>query len=384
MSSFTHSMIGAYGPWAATLAGEGPNFLSFRHTHWTDLAAWKPAARQRFRERIAMPDTGGAPDARVERQYEYDSLRVEELSWQLPYGPRTEAVLLKPAAAPGPLPGVLALHDHGGHKFHGWQKITRTQEEQNPVDIEHQKRSYAGLAWANRLAQRGYAVLVPDAFAFGSRRIRIADVPPAIRNGLNADESDDPAYIRAYNQWAAGHESTMAKSLLCAGVTWPGVWLAEDLRALDVLCARSDVDAQRVGIGGLSGGGLRTVYLAGLDDRVRCAVCVGMMTTWRDCLLDKSHTHTWMIYVPHLPTEMDYPEILGMRAPLPTLVQNNTEDPLFTLAEMERADAMLNELYEKAEAADRYRCAYYAGGHKFDAEMQSDAFSWFDRWLAGF
>lgn len=151
---------------------------------------------------------------------------------------------------------------------------------------------------------------------------------------------------------------------------------------MDVLCAREDVDPSRVGIGGLSGGGLRTVYLAGLDDRVRCAVCVGMMTTWRDYLLSKSHSHTWMIYVPHLPTEMDYPDILGMRAPLPALVQNNSEDPLFTRPEMERADEILREVYEKADAPDRYRCDFYPGEHKFDLEMQSDAFEWFDRWLA--
>ena len=109
-----HSMLGAYGPWAAGLAGEGPNYLSFRHTHWTDLAAWRPAARRRFRERLAMPDSGGTPETRLERQYSYDGLQVEELSWQLPYGPRTAAVLLKPSAAQGRLPGVLALHDHGG------------------------------------------------------------------------------------------------------------------------------------------------------------------------------------------------------------------------------------------------------------------------------
>ena len=168
---------------------------------------------------------------------------------------------------------------------------------------------------------------------------------------MDEKESDDPEYIAAYNRWAAGHEAILAKSLLSAGTTWAGVWLAEDVHALDVLCGRDDVDTARVGIGGLSGGGLRTVYLAGLDDRVRCAVCVGMMTTWRDFLLNKSHTHTWMIYVPHLPTEMDYPDILGMRVPLPTLVQNNTEDPLFTLAEMRRADVMLRQVYEKAGAA---------------------------------
>jgi hypothetical protein len=159
------------------------------------------------------------------------------------------------------------------------------------------------------------------------------------------------------------------------------VTLAEDQRALDVLCAREDVDAAQVGCGGLSGGGLRTVYLAGLDPRIRCAVCVGMMTTWRDYLLNKSRNHTWMIYVPLLPPDLDYPEILGLRVPLPTLVLNDIHDTLFTMPEMERAETILRQVYEKAGASDRYGCSYYPGPHKFDLAMQVEAFDWFDRWL---
>ena len=177
------------------------------------------------------------------------------------------------------------------------------------------------------------------------------------------------------------HEHLMAKSLFSAGTTWPGVFTAEDRRALDYLCARPDVDPTRVGCGGLSGGGLRTVYLAGLDDRIRCACCVGMMTTWRDYLLNKCYTHTWMIYIPGLPPDLDYPEVLGLRAPLPTLVLNNNEDDLFTPDEMRRADRMLSEVYRKAGAEDRYRCSFYPGEHKFDRGMQAEAFDWFDRWL---
>ncbi|HXF61485.1 MAG TPA: hypothetical protein VNK95_07705 [Caldilineaceae bacterium] len=375
------STIGGYGPWAATLAGEGPGSLSFRRAEFTDLDGWRSQARQRVYERLAQPDTGGTPQVRVERQYLYDGLHIEELSWQLPYGPRTQAIFLKPAAAQGPLPGVVALHDHGGQKYFGGIKICQTSDNPHPVVVEHQRRSYGGLAWANELAKRGYAVLAPDAFAFGSRRILPEEVIEPIRNQVQDGDLGDPASIAAYNQWAAGHEHILAKSLFSAGATWPGVFSAEDQAALDVLCARPDVDASRVGCGGLSGGGLRTVFLAGLDSRIRCAVCAGMMTTWRDYLLNKCHTHTWMCYVPLLPRELDYPEILGLRAPLPTLVQNNNEDPLFTLPEMQRADAILGEVFAKAGASDHYRCSYYPGPHKFDAEMQAEAFDWFDRWL---
>lgn len=380
-------MLGAYGSWAATLVPDAPGPYSFRHSRWSDVDAWRAEARQRLNDRLAMPDTGGAPQVTVERRFEYDGLHMEELSWQLPYGPRTRALFLKPQGATGPLPGVVALHDHGGNKFFGWQKITRTRDDMHPNLLAHQKGAYEETGWANELAKRGYAVLVPDAFAFGSRRIRLTDVPEHIRDGLDESnwtqnpENESMENIAAYNKWAGNHESILAKSLFSAGTTWPGVWLAEDQRALDVLCAREDVDAQRVGCGGLSGGGLRTVFLAGTDDRVRCAVCMGMMTTWRDYALDKSFTHTWMIYVPLLPNEMDYPEILGLRAPLPTLVQNNNEDALFTLPEMQRADTILRDVYAKADAAERYRCSFYPGHHKFDRPMQVEAFDWFDQWL---
>jgi cephalosporin-C deacetylase-like acetyl esterase len=67
-----------------------------------------------------------------------------------------------------------------------------------------------------------------------------------------------------------------------------GSFLCRRHKALDVLCSRDDVDVDRIGCGGLSGGGLRTVFLGGLDPRIKAAVCVGFMTTWKDFLLNIS------------------------------------------------------------------------------------------------
>ena len=374
------TMTGALAPSPHAVSPDPPT-LSFRREEWKDVDAWRTAGRERVLARLARPDTGGVPAVTVRRRYEYDGLEIEELSWRLPYGPPTEAILLKPRGARGRLPAVLALHDHSADKYFGAAKITRTSDDQHPLMAAHQASMYEGRAWANELARRGHVVLVPDAFAFGSRRVRIRDVPERIREGMPVEEPATAEEIAAYNRWASGHEHVMAKSLFSAGTTWPGVFLAEDQRALDVLCARQDVDSERVGCGGLSGGGLRTVYLGGLDARIRCAVCMGMMTTWADFALNVSHTHTWMVYIPLLPRELDYPEILGLRAPLPTLVLNNREDSLFTLAEMERADGMLAEVYAKAGAADRYRASFHPGPHKLDRAMQEEAFAWFERWL---
>ena len=253
------SMIGAYGPWAATPVTDQPAALSFRRAEWADIESWRTMARQRVLERLAQPPVTEPPPVTVHRQYEYDGLMVEELSWQLPYGPPTEAVFLKPARASGKLPGILALHDHAANKFYGHHKLVQTSAERPEMMQEHQAEYYGGRAWANEVAKRGYAVLVPDVYAFASRRVRLSDVPEVIKAGLPDKEPDTRAEIEAYNHWAATHESIMAKSLFCAGTTWPGVVLTEDQCALSILCQRVEVDTGRVGCGGLSGGGLRIV-----------------------------------------------------------------------------------------------------------------------------
>ncbi len=375
------NLIGAYGNWAAQLMDKKLPSYSFRRDEWPDIELWRAAAKKQANERIAMPDLGGVPDIKIKKRYIYDGLQIEEISWQLPYGRPVEAILLKPADAVKPLPGILAFHEHGGNKYFGKRKITRTDDSIHPYIEKSQQHYYDGFAWANDIAKRGYVVLVHDAFPFASRRVMLKDVPEFLRQGLNDNDPENPDNIDSYNNWARMHESVMAKSLFCAGTTWPGVWLAEDIKALDVLCARQDVDAERIGCGGLSGGGMRTVFIGGLDSRIKCAVCVGLMTTWKDFLLNKSQTHTWMTFAPLLPNELDFPEILGLNVPSPTLVINAEQDGLFTLPEMKQADEILKAVYNKANADERYKCSFYPGGHKFGKDMQIEAYDWFDRWL---
>jgi dienelactone hydrolase len=375
------SLIGLYGNWAVSLMEKKLPSLSFRNKEFTDPVQWQKKAKARLLDRLAIPDIGGIPIVTVKKKYVFDGLQIEEISWQLPYGRPTDALVLKPENAGGPLPGILAFHDHGGNKYFGTRKITRTSDSQHPLMAEHQKNYYSGRAWANEIARKGYVVLVSDAFPFASRRVMLQDVPESFREGLHDENPEDPQHIAAYNEWAGNHEHIMAKSLFSAGTTWPGVFFAEDRKALDILCAREDVDASRIGCGGLSGGGMRTVFMGGIDPRIKCAVCVGFMTTWKDFVLHKSFTHTWMTYVPILPNELNFPEIFGLRVPLPTLVLNDLDDDLYTVPEMKAAENILSEVYKKAKAADRFKCSFYPGEHKFDAGMQTEAFDWFDRWL---
>lgn len=375
------TIIGGYGEWAASLLVDPPR-LSYRLDKWNDVNAWKKKAVSVTKEYIASPTIADTPKVNITKRYNYDGLDIEEMEWQLPYGHVTKARLLKPQGSKEPLPAILALHDHGGNKYFGNRKITLTSDKPHPLIKEHQKQYYGGLAWANEMAKRGYVVLVHDVFTFASRRVRFEDVSDSINDEQRSDaDPDSTENIKVYNEWAGDHEHIMSKSLLSAGTTWPGVFLSEDQKAVDILVKRSDVDPDRIGCCGLSGGGLRSVYLGGLDPRIKCAISVGFMTTWKDLIVQKSYTHTWMTYTPLLPQCLDFPEILGLRVPLPTMVLNNNEDQLFTLAEMKKADIIMQEIFDKAGMADRYSCQFYSGEHKFDSDMQADAFYWFDRWL---
>src|SRR5215475_12051321 len=123
------NMLGAYGSWAAEAIQDPPR-LSFRRPIFSDSGRWRPMARAQFRERLMQPGGASTPVPSVLRQFEFDGLSIESLQWQLPFGPPTEALLLKPAGARGKLPGIVGLHDHGGQKYFGMLKITRTSNDQ--------------------------------------------------------------------------------------------------------------------------------------------------------------------------------------------------------------------------------------------------------------
>ena len=178
------SIIGGYGPWVSNLVNDPPP-LSFRNDKWNNLTKWKEKALEKTKELVLVPNMGDEiPEVTITKKYEYDGLSIEELEWQLPYGRKTEAILLKPANTTGSLPAVLGLHDHGGNKYFGKRKITKTSDQMHPMMIPHQEASYTGIAWANELAKKGYVVLVHDTFTFGSRRVKYDDISQIFMGSL--------------------------------------------------------------------------------------------------------------------------------------------------------------------------------------------------------
>jgi len=376
----SNPVLGAYHGLALWSESSCARPLSFLDPAWTDHEAWRRQARAKVHELLSYDPPACDLRPAIEEVREDGGLVVERVSYAQPFGPRTEGFLLRLSAAKVPMPGVVALHDHSAFKYFGKEKLVEIAEEPG-ILRELKQEMYGGRSWANELARRGYVVFVPDLFLWGSRRMDPRDVPARFVAEVLNTEPGSRRHIEAYNEFAAGYETLVAKSLFLSGTTWPGVMAYEDRRAMDYLAGRPEVDPQRLGCCGLSGGGLRTVYLAGLDPRVKCAICVGFMTVAREVLAEKIVEHTWMFHVPHLSRFMDLPDVVSLHGPGPLMVQYNREDQLWTRDGQEQADRKLAAIYSKLSAPDRYAGLFYPGPHKFDVKMQEDAFDWLDRWL---
>jgi dienelactone hydrolase len=330
------------------------------------------ATQRRLRDALAFEPGDEQPqDVRVERTWTRDGVDGQEISWSVGYGPRTVAWLLRPAGVTGKLPGVIALHDHGGFYYYGKEKIADGPDPTPDILVSYRQVLYGGRAYANELARRGFAVLVPDVFLWGSRRFAPGSMNEATPSAGATDM--DPA---AYNKLASRNEQDVAKYCTALGTSFAGVVSYEDRVAAHYLAGRPDVDAHAIGCIGLSGGGTRAALLYGTCPLVRAAVIVSMMSSYHGLVDHSPPSQTWMLYPPAWARYGDYPDIAACRAPLPLLVQYNRQDRLFSMAGMQEADARIAAEYASVGARGAYTGRFYDGPHKFDLAMQEDAFAW--------
>jgi dienelactone hydrolase len=340
---------------------------------------------QQARHALGFCDQPEIPlQVQVEDRWERDGLAGEYLSWWVGYGPRTHAWLLKPANDRSALPAVLALHDHGGYKYYGKEKIADGPQAANSAQQAWFMSAYGGRAWANALAKRGFVVLVPDAFLWGSRKFPLETIEKAVSLGFPGEDlfrqnhgaMDEIAY---YNFYAGHHEHLVAKYCNLLGTCLAGVVAHEDRIALNYLLTRPDVESGKLGCLGLSGGGNRAVLLRATAEPLKAVGVVGLMTTYPELLDHNITTHTWMFFPSNWSRYGDWPDLAACRAPAPLLVQYDTEDELFTLKGMQDAHARLSAHY--AQYPQAYCGQFYPGLHKFDVEMQEAAFDWLQNWL---
>lgn len=324
-------------------------------------------------------------EVRVEREWVKEGVAGREITWSVGYGTRTEAWLLRPAdAGDAALPGIVALHDHGGFKYFGKEKIADGPDATPDVIASFRRDAYGDRAFANALAREGFTVLVPDTFLWGSRKFPLDVMSEGNRRAAESRPGEEglTEMVAAYNASAGSHEHTVEKYCRLLGTTLSGVISYEDRVSVNYLASRPDVVGDTVGCVGLSGGGLRSGLLQATSDRICAAVVVGLMSAYEDLLDHNVVSHTWMLFPGDWSRHGDWTDLVACRAPSPLLVQYDRDDSLFTLEGMETADKRLAAHYESVGARENYIGQFYPGPHKFDVAMQEAAFAWLAQHLS--
>jgi dienelactone hydrolase len=292
-------------------------------------------------------------------------------------GFRVPAYVLIPKGLKGPAPAIVDLHSHGGMFLFGKEKVTDLGEN-HPTMVGYHERNYGGRPTATELVRRGYVVITIDALMFGERRFMSAADAAKFGWDRSRYSADDVAHL---NGQCRGKEATLVKGLTLAGLTWPGIVTWDDMRTVDYLASRPEVDPRRIGCVGVSFGGHRTLFLAGLDERIAAACVVGFMSSVRPMIRGHLDTHSFVHFVPHLHRSLDLPDVVSLTAPKPLMVLQCTHDKLFPLAGMQAANEKIAAVYGKAGVADLFEGRFYDVPHEFNRTMQDDAFAFFDRHL---
>lgn len=367
--------VGSLFPFIQGRLPKGLPRLCFLRGEFTDVEEWRRLARGRLRELLHYrPEPCSLDPVTASKETRGDLVR-EEVAFSVSPGCRAPATVLKRRGLRGKLPALIALHDHGAFYLWGREKLV-AKESEHPSLAAHKAQYYAGRSIAADLAEQGYLVVCMDMFYWGERRLLLEADPPEWRERPPGMEE---SAVRAFNQRSSQMEQLVARTIHAAGFTWPGVMFHDDMRTVDYLLSRPDVDPERVGCVGLSVGGLRACHLAALDSRIRAAVAVGWMTSFPYQL--RSHivnTIGHSMVVPGLYGDLDYPDVALLAAPRPLLVINGSRDTLFHPEGVRAAFRRLRAGYRKAGNERALVTRLYDAPHEFNMTMQQEAWRFLD------
>jgi dienelactone hydrolase len=229
-------------------------------------------------------------------------------------------------AGPGPHPAVV-------HSLGHWMENAR-------LDPDIQR-------FNARLARAGILVLAYDPLGQGERRVG----------------------------W---HQHGQLAPLL-AGFTSLGVMVAETLVALDLLAARDDVDAGRLGLTGASGGGFVSTFAAAVDTRVAAAAICCILNTHAGQVRDAALGTGWDGWVdlcnqvPRLAATASMGMVLGAAAPSRVTVVHAIDDPPFPIAGARAVVEEAARVYEALGAGGHARLVEISGGHGLHPAMRDAA-----------
>ena len=234
--------------------------------------------------------------------------------------------LYRPLGKKGPFPGILTPH---GHWAYG--------------RLENQSlASMPGLAI--NLARQGHVVFAYDMLAYNDSR-QVKD-----------------------------HRRPLDRSFSLWGIDWLGIQLWNSIRSVDFLQSLPDVDPDRIGCTGASGGGTQTFLLTAVDDRVKVSAPVNMISHYMQggCICENQA---------NLRLDTNNMEIGALMAPRPLLMVSASGD---WTRETPRVEfPAVHSVYRLLGAGHKVQTMQAMADHNFNRESREAVYAWFGRWLLG-
>ncbi len=165
------------------------------------------------------------------------------------------------------------------------------------------------------------------------------------------------------------------------GYTSAGVECWNGVRGVDYLISRPDVDPQRIGVTGISGGGAATFWVAAADERVRVAVPVSGMADLPSYVGNRvinGHCDCMFLYNTF---RWPWTNIAALIAPRPQLFVNSHRDAIFPMDANERISNRLESLYSLFGASDRFDTLVSRGGHAYREDIRRGVYRFLNIYL---
>ncbi len=158
------------------------------------------------------------------------------------------------------------------------------------------------------------------------------------------------------------------------GLSAMGLQLQNGIRAIDFLQSLPDVDKERIGCTGASGGGTQTFILTAIDERIKVSAPVNMIsaTMQGGCLCENA---------PNLRLEASNLEIGALMAPRPLLLVSCTGDWTAKTPTVEYP--AIRSIYAHFDAEDKVHQVQIDAEHNYNKESREAVYAWFAKWLLG-
>lgn len=369
--------LGNLLPDVERIAAANPFTHSFLNGGFPSFHEFEVQARQKVFDLLLYRPEPVDPRSEVLDRIDCGDFIRERVLFSTTPSTRVPAYVLIPKNLSKPAPAIVDLHSHGGMFLFGKEKVMDLGVNHPAMDVYHE-HNYGGRPTATELARRGYVVITVDALMFGERRVLLDDDLPHGWDRAKYSLDD----VRKLNRQCSAKEATLVKGLTFAGATWPGIVFWDDIRTVDYLVTRPEVDPKRIGCQGVSMGGYRALFLGALDPRIRASCVVGFMSTTRPMIHRHLDTHSWVHYLPGLHRYLDWPDVASLTAPRSLLVLQCARDELFPVVGMREAVDRIAAAFDKAGAKAHFTGRFYDVPHCYNRQMQEDAFAWFEQQLA--